>query len=90
MELLTGKSPLDDMFKGGLTLPTLVETKGALEIVDPASLLHENGTTWSKGIEECSISLARIGLACTKRMPGSRMRMSDVVAELRGIRNLFI
>ncbi|XP_042456466.1 receptor kinase-like protein Xa21 [Zingiber officinale] len=89
MELLTGKSPLDYMFKDGLTLPTLVETRGALEIVDPTSLLRENGTNSSNSIEECSISLARIGLACTKRMPGDRMHMSDVVAQLRGIRNLF-
>ncbi|XP_042377421.1 probable LRR receptor-like serine/threonine-protein kinase At3g47570 [Zingiber officinale] len=90
MELLTGKSPLDDMFKDGLTLHTLVETRGALEIVDPASLLHEIGTNSSNSIEECSISLARIGLACTKRMPGDRMCMSDIVAQLRGIRNLYV
>ncbi|KAG6511316.1 probable LRR receptor-like serine/threonine-protein kinase At3g47570 [Zingiber officinale] len=89
LELLTGKSPLDDMFQDGLTLPTLVDTRGALEIVDPASLLYENGTNLSNRIEECSISLVRIGLACTKRMPGDRMRISDVVAQLRGIRNLF-
>ncbi|XP_042380232.1 putative receptor-like protein kinase At3g47110 [Zingiber officinale] len=90
MELLSGKSPLDDMFKDGLNLHTLVETRGVLEIVDPASLLRENGTNSLNSIEECWISLARIGLACTKRMPGDRMHMSDVVAHLRSLRNLFV
>ncbi|XP_074581330.1 putative LRR receptor-like serine/threonine-protein kinase At3g47570 [Curcuma longa] len=91
LELLTGKSPVDEMFEEGLTLRRFVEMRGAMEIVDPALLLHDNGTIdrWNS-VEECSTSLARIGLACTEQAPRDRMCMGDTVAQLRAVKNVFV
>ncbi|XP_042415359.1 receptor kinase-like protein Xa21 [Zingiber officinale] len=80
LELLTGKSPVDEIFEEGLTLRRFVEMRGAMEIVDPALLLHDDGTIdWWNSVEECSTSLARIGLACTEQAPRDRMGMGELL-----------
>ncbi|KAG6515053.1 hypothetical protein ZIOFF_025432 [Zingiber officinale] len=90
LELLTGKSPVDEMFNEGLTLAKFVGMRGAMEIVDPALLGQDNEEIhWWNNIEECSTSLARVGLACAHQAPRDRMCMRDVVADLRTIKNVF-
>ncbi|KAG6490324.1 receptor kinase-like protein Xa21 [Zingiber officinale] len=91
LELLTGKSPVDDMFKEGLTLIRFVEMRGAMEIADPSLLLCDNAViNWWDIVEECSTSLSRISFACTKQTPRDRMSAGAVVAELHAIKEEFV
>ncbi|XP_071916973.1 putative receptor-like protein kinase At3g47110 [Coffea arabica] len=102
LEIITGKRPTDDIFVGDLDLHNYVN--GALhervpEIVDPLLLLEgdENrnmtpgGKTINVGREiDCIISLLKIGLKCSARLPNDRMHMNEVVRKLHLIKDVFL
>ena len=102
LEIITGKRPTDDIFVGDLDLHNYVN--GALhervsEIVDPLLLLEgdENrnmtpgGETINGGREiDCIISLLKIGLKCSARLPNDRMHMNEVVRKLHLIKDVFL
>ncbi|XP_015877376.3 putative receptor-like protein kinase At3g47110 [Ziziphus jujuba] len=94
LEMLAGKRPTDDMFKNGLNLhnlflmalPTRVE-----QVLDPALLQAEEcGTANTKRVQECLISIAGIGVACSAENPRERMEIKNVVTELCLLRDLLL
>ena len=115
LELFTGKSPTDDIFKDGLTIHELVARALAghimMEIVDPYLLLAEEkhckdeyessemkeetilnnnlSQNSSRNLDECLISVLRIGLSCSNPFPLNRMPMTIVVNKMQEIRDLY-
>ncbi|KAG1366825.1 putative LRR receptor-like serine/threonine-protein kinase [Cocos nucifera] len=89
LEMLTGKSPINNMFKDGLSLQKFVEMafpNEVMEIVDPLMPLAEDR---SRG-HECLASMARIGLCCSNQSARERMNVSDVATKMHAIRNTYL
>ncbi|XP_076955038.1 uncharacterized protein LOC143629729 [Bidens hawaiensis] len=82
LEMMTGKKPVDPMFKEGLTLhsyATNALTDGSvLQILDSV-LLSEDAN------ERSLISLVKIGVKCSSESPQDRMDIETVVHELLSI-----
>ncbi|KAK9910381.1 hypothetical protein M0R45_034346 [Rubus argutus] len=90
LEMFTGKRPTDHMFSvNGLNLRGFVEMailERVTEIAD-SRLLLQRGTNDTRLIEECLISIFRIGIACSARGPWDRMNINRVVPKLLFIRD---
>ncbi|MED6197976.1 hypothetical protein PIB30_061815 [Stylosanthes scabra] len=95
LEILTGKRPTDAMFGEGLSLHKFCKMaipEGITEIVDSRLLLTpfdegERRITQQQTIEECLVSFARIGVACSQESPTQRMSIKDVIMELHAIKH---
>ncbi|MED6207192.1 hypothetical protein PIB30_033585 [Stylosanthes scabra] len=91
LEMLTGKRPMDEMFKDGYNLHNYVQvsiSSNVLQIVDPRIL--SKGNQLHPSVENCLISLFRVGLACSVELPSERMAMVDVMRELNRIKSCFL
>nr|CAB3476256.1 unnamed protein product [Digitaria exilis] len=88
LELFTGRSPADDMFKDSLGLHKFAETalpNRALEIADPAIWLpieaakdHASAAAMVRRRSEgCLVSAIGLGVACSKHQPRERMPVRD-------------
>ncbi|KAL3532933.1 hypothetical protein ACH5RR_006454 [Cinchona calisaya] len=92
LEMMTGKRPTHDLFIEGLDLHRFVDMaihhRVIMDIVDPI-LLHREHKAAVPGskLEDCLISLLKVGLACSKDLPQDRMNMADVVSTLNSIRD---
>ncbi|XP_028547624.1 probable LRR receptor-like serine/threonine-protein kinase At3g47570 [Dendrobium catenatum] len=93
LEMLTGRKPLDDSFKDGISLHIFVQNalpEHVIDIIDPILLLEENGGETVDEMlkrQECLTSMLKIGLFCSKESPRERMGIEDVIKELHSIRN---
>ncbi|XP_059626776.1 probable LRR receptor-like serine/threonine-protein kinase At3g47570 [Cornus florida] len=79
LEMMTGKKPVDSVFKEGLDLHTFARMAlpdHVMEIVDPTLL------------EECLISMIRIGVACSMESPHNQMDITYVIHELNSVKNI--
>ncbi|XP_010910283.2 uncharacterized protein [Elaeis guineensis] len=88
-EMLTGKSPVDDMFKDGLSLRKFVEiafSERVMAIVDPLMPLVEDESK----TRECLISMARTGLSCSNGSVRERLNISDVATTMHAIRDAYL
>ncbi|GKV12542.1 hypothetical protein SLEP1_g23671 [Rubroshorea leprosula] len=105
LEMITGKRPIDAIFKDGLNLhhfAKLALPERVMDIVDPSLLQELRSTDENVGdarrtrrerrvsIKEILITFARIGVICSMDSPHDRMEMKDVVAELCIIRDKFL
>ncbi|XP_077247772.1 receptor kinase-like protein Xa21 isoform X2 [Tasmannia lanceolata] len=103
LEIFTGKRPTDDMFKDGLSLRKFVQLSfpdRVMEILDPLILLDddeeratdtaENYNDKMRRLQECLVSLVRIGGVCSAESPRERMEMGGVVKEMCSIRNIYL
>ncbi|XP_058110857.1 probable LRR receptor-like serine/threonine-protein kinase At3g47570 [Magnolia sinica] len=101
LEMITGKGPINDMFKDNLSLhhyAKLALPEQVVGIVDPQLLLEEAEATQCNGkhintrnkMHDCLISMVKIGVLCSAESPRERMVMRDVVAEMRAIKDLFL
>ncbi|MQM04226.1 hypothetical protein Taro_037017 [Colocasia esculenta] len=107
LELFTAKSPVDDMFKDGLSLRKFVEmnalTEKVMDIVDPSvfptsnatelllhAAQHDDGVFSTAKMEECLISLMKLGLDCTRDVPRERMTMGAVMKEIDLIQKSYL
>ncbi|XP_058099924.1 putative receptor-like protein kinase At3g47110 [Magnolia sinica] len=101
LEMFTGKSPTDGMFKDGLSLHQFVKMAlpdRVMEIVDPQLLVEEvqglnNGEQLRIArtkVRECVASMAKIGIACSVESPNERMQMRDITKEIHAIRDLYL
>ncbi|KAL2454502.1 putative LRR receptor-like serine/threonine-protein kinase [Abeliophyllum distichum] len=105
LEMFTGKSPIDHIFKDGRSLHSFV--KAALpdrvaEIVDPVLVdecksvetnsnnARNKDYTNSHKLKECFVSVFEVGLACSVSTARERLRMSDAANELLSIRNVVL
>ncbi|KAK2990095.1 hypothetical protein RJ640_017766 [Escallonia rubra] len=102
LEVFTGKRPTNSMFTESLSLHNYVKKAlpyQVMEIVIPVMSLEEedgsdNTSNCNNGsmvqIEECLLSILRIGVSCSAEMPRERMDINDVLMELHRIRNAFL
>ncbi|XP_077226047.1 receptor kinase-like protein Xa21 isoform X2 [Tasmannia lanceolata] len=103
LEIFTGKHATDDMFKDGLSLHKFVQLSlpdQVMEILDPLILLDddeeratntaENYNDKVRRLQECLVSLVRIGVVCSAESPRERMEMGGIVKEMCSIRNIYL
>ncbi|KAH7657251.1 Non-specific serine/threonine protein kinase protein [Dioscorea alata] len=94
LELLTGKRPVDESFKDGMTMIKFVETYASaeriMEIIDPAMFSQEDDGNGYKKQKECVVSVAALGLECCVDSPNERLSMSHVSAQMHAIRDHYL
>ena len=83
------------MFRDSLGLHKFTEDAlpdKALEIVDSTIWLHEEpmDTTTRSSVQECLISVLRLGLSCSQQQPRERPSIRDVAVEMHAIRDAFL
>nr|CAB3499051.1 unnamed protein product [Digitaria exilis] len=92
LEMFTGRSPTDDVFRDSLDLHRFCEDAfpdRILEIADPTLWAHSDtndGITRSR-VQECLISVIGLGLSCSKHQPKERKPVADVAVEMHAIRD---
>ncbi|KAM3214226.1 hypothetical protein ACQJBY_066586 [Aegilops geniculata] len=91
LEIFSGRSPTDDIFRDGLTLQGFIGMAfpGKTEEVLDATLLETKESNGDSGVSvhDCLISAVRVGLSCTRAAPYERMSMRDAAAQLQAIRD---
>jgi len=89
LEMHTGRRPTDELFEDGRNLHNFVTSSfpdNVIKILDPHLLPRaEEGA-----IEECLVSLFRIGLLCSLESAKERMNIVDVTRELTRIQKVFL
>uniref|UniRef100_A0ACD5VK92 Uncharacterized protein n=1 Tax=Avena sativa TaxID=4498 RepID=A0ACD5VK92_AVESA len=95
LEMFTRRSPTDDMFGNSLDLRKFVNDAlpdRTLEIADPTVWLHKepNDDIRSSIIQECLVSVLRIGISCSKTQPRERMPIRDAEVEMHAIRDAYL
>nr|CAB3494078.1 unnamed protein product [Digitaria exilis] len=92
LEMFTGRSPTDDVFRDSLDLHRFCEDAfpdRVLEIADPKLWAHydtNDGITRSR-VQECLISVIGLGLSCSKHQPKERKAVADAAVEMHAIRD---
>ncbi|XP_074279793.1 uncharacterized protein LOC141605064 [Silene latifolia] len=102
LELMTGKSPTDNMFKEGYSLHMHAEAAlpdQVLQIVDP-SLEEDNLTEGTEEAEdpraiqgeleirvECITTVISVGVSCSNHLPQQRMKIVDARSRLLSARD---
>jgi serine/threonine protein kinase len=95
LEMFTGRSPTDDMFRRPLDLHKFSEDAlpyRIREIVDSIVWLQvENydSITRSK-VENCLVSVITLGISCSKKQPKDRTSMRNAAAEMHAIRDAYL
>ncbi|XP_073150150.1 probable LRR receptor-like serine/threonine-protein kinase At3g47570 isoform X2 [Henckelia pumila] len=90
LEMVTNRKPTDEEFKDHVNLHSFVSNTlpdQVMEIVDP--LVYAGNDADGK-IEDCIVSILKIGVACSRTVPRDRMSMTDVVIELCKIRDYLL
>ncbi|CAM0879530.1 unnamed protein product [Alopecurus aequalis] len=94
LEMFTGRSPTDDMFTNSLDLHKFAENAlpdRSLEIADPTIWLHgEQHDDIISKIQECLVSVLRLGISCSRQQPRDRPLTRDAAAEMHAIRDAYI
>jgi len=98
IELFTGKSPTNDMFKDGISLHHYAKVAfpdNVMEIADANIWLREGANSSNDArhitrINECLSSVIQLGIMCSKQLPTERLSMSDAAAEMHSIRDKYI
>ncbi|CAJ2646915.1 unnamed protein product [Trifolium pratense] len=100
LEMLTGRRPTDEIFNDGQNLHNFVAISfpdNLGNICDPHLVSRDaevaedgNNANLIPTIEECLVSLFRIGLICSMESPKERMNIVDVSRELNIIRKTFL
>ncbi|XP_074279705.1 uncharacterized protein LOC141604992 [Silene latifolia] len=98
LELMTGKSPTDNMFKEDYNLHMFAEAalpEQVLQIVDP--LLEKDYTEEVddtranrdelQRIVECIVSVISVGVSCSNHLPHDRMKITDAISRLQSARD---
>jgi serine/threonine protein kinase len=98
IEMFTGKSPTDDMFRDGISLHYYAEAalpNKIMEIADSNIWLRDgvNNTNDTRHItraRECLSAVIQLGVLCSKQLPMERMSINDAAAEMHAIRDKYI
>ncbi|GLT83951.1 hypothetical protein SLE2022_022130 [Rubroshorea leprosula] len=101
LEMITGKAPIDSMFKDNFTIHQLVKTRlpeRVTDIIDPSMLQEVQEVENSKarnmrkgvGVLESLLAIAEVGVACSMKSPSERIEMKEVAAKLYAIRDKFL
>lgn len=98
IEMFTGRSPTDDMFRDGISLHYYAEAAlpdKVMEIADSNIWLHDeaNNSIGKRHItitNECLSAVIQLGVLCSKQLPLERLSMNDATAEMHSIRDAYI
>ncbi|CAM0879507.1 unnamed protein product [Alopecurus aequalis] len=95
LEMFTGRSPTDDMFRDSLDLHKFADDalgEETLEIADSTICLHAEpkDDKASNRIKGCLVSIFRLGVSCSKRQPRDRMLIRDAAVEIHAIRDEYL
>ncbi|OMP05936.1 hypothetical protein CCACVL1_01784 [Corchorus capsularis] len=98
LEMFTGKSPTDDMFKEDQSLHNFVEAalaEHAMDVVDLSMLseednIEEETKESAMKVEEFVVPVMKIGLSCSAKLPVERMIVTVVVNKLTDIKDRFL
>ncbi|CAD6246798.1 unnamed protein product [Miscanthus lutarioriparius] len=95
LEMFTGKSPIDDMFRGSLDLHKFCKDalpKRIWEVADTAMWLHTatHDSTTRTRIESCLISAIGLGISCSEKQPRERILIHDATIEMHAIRDSYL
>ncbi|XP_058772644.1 probable LRR receptor-like serine/threonine-protein kinase At3g47570 [Vicia villosa] len=93
LEMLTGKRPTDEVFEDGQNLHNFVAISfpnNLIKILDPnllpkdgeVEIQNRNRENMIPNLDECLISLFRIGLFCSMESPKDRLNIVEVTREL--------
>ncbi|CAK8540199.1 unnamed protein product [Lathyrus sativus] len=100
LEMLTGRRPTNEVFEDGQNLHNLVAVSfpnNLINVLDPGlvprdaevEIQDRNRENAIQTVEECLVSLFRIGLNCSMEPPKERMNIVDVTKELSIRKTLF-
>ncbi|KAK2373511.1 putative LRR receptor serine/threonine-protein kinase [Trifolium repens] len=101
LEMLTGRRPIDNAFEDGQNLHNFVAISfpdNLMKILDrhlvsrdvEVAIQDGNRENLVPTIEECLVSLFRIGIICSMESPKERMNIVDVTRELSKIKKAFL
>ena len=99
LEMITGKRPTDRVFEGDLNLhkyARMALPNHVMETADPIlfrnvdEVIDNHNCSPTNRIEECLISMVKVGVACSVELPQERWDISKVISELHFIRNILL
>ncbi|EAY72542.1 hypothetical protein OsI_00407 [Oryza sativa Indica Group] len=101
LEMFTGRSPTDDIFRDSMDLHKFVAASflhQPLDIADPTIWLHEeendadvkNESIKTRIIQQCLVSVLRLGISCSKQQPRERMMLAEAVSEMHATRDEYL
>ncbi|KAJ4851048.1 hypothetical protein Tsubulata_042911 [Turnera subulata] len=91
METFTRRKPTDEMFDGGISLPSWVKASlpsSIMNIVDSNMLNGENRNSVNE--QKCLISIMELALQCAHEFPEERVNMIETSARLKKIRTILL
>ncbi|KAI8532275.1 hypothetical protein RHMOL_Rhmol11G0200800 [Rhododendron molle] len=65
--------------------PTLVQQMGMREASSSIQIAQNHSSSSTHEIQECLVSVLKIGIACSDDLPTDRMDIKDVVSQLHAI-----
>lgn len=86
LEILTAKRPTHNMFEKDFNLhnyATAALSDCVMDIIDPELAIEDVAA-----IKECLISMVKLGVACSVESPQDRINISQVINELKRIKNI--
>ena len=97
LETFTGKRPTDNDFEEGMNLNQFAKMALAggvcngfitteLGVIEGAS----SSKTRKGHLEECLVSILRVGIKCSEESPKERMKINDALKELHAIKNTLL
>jgi uncharacterized protein (UPF0216 family) len=100
LEMLTGRRPTDEISGDGQNMHNYVAISfpdNLMKILDPHLVSRDTNVALQDGnhenliqtVEECLVSLFRIGIICSMESPKERMNIADVTRELSKIKKVF-
>jgi serine/threonine protein kinase len=93
LEMFTGRSPTDDMFKGSFDLHKFSEDalpERIWEIVDTTMWSHTNiNDITTAGTENCLVSVVALGISCSKKQPRERTPIQVAAIKMHDIRDSY-
>ncbi|KAL6839026.1 hypothetical protein ACP4OV_031080 [Aristida adscensionis] len=98
IEMFTGKSPTDGMFRDGLSLHYFAEAAlpdKVIEIADSNIWLQDaasnfNDTRRITKTMKCLTAVIKLGVLCSKQLPIERLSMNDAAAKMHTIRDAYV
>uniref|UniRef100_A0A0E0JE59 Receptor kinase-like protein Xa21 n=1 Tax=Oryza punctata TaxID=4537 RepID=A0A0E0JE59_ORYPU len=101
LEIFTGRRPTDDMFKDSVDLHKFASAAfpdQVLDIADRTIWLHEeannkditDASITRSIVQECLVSVLRVGISCSKQQAKERMLLVDAVSKIHAIRDEYL
>lgn len=98
IEMFTGRSPTDDVFRDGLSLHCLAKAAlpyRVMEIADSRIWLHYEGNNTNATREiartkECLAAIIHLSVLCSKKSPKEQLLKNDAAVEMHNIRNTYL